>query len=188
MLLGVSGPGCQVGVPSRSSHLHVPVEHAFILPTRPQGYLVLAVEHNDGSASAVRLPGGEWRLYGGLGDEEAQVRASICCGCEAVWHGGRVAAGTFADGVLGNEKALVCTLLRVVQAMGAAGWSSMLGRTRRLYGGLGGGDAQVSVCTRLHACCVCCAPVWHARAVLAFLPPHGFARNCWFTTASPRGH
>ncbi|KAI7836449.1 hypothetical protein COHA_009666 [Chlorella ohadii] len=38
-----------------------------------QGYLVLAVEHNDGSASAVRLPGGEWRLYGGLGDEEAQV-------------------------------------------------------------------------------------------------------------------
>jgi platelet-activating factor acetylhydrolase len=40
-----------------------------------QGYLVLAVEHADGSACAARLPGGEWRLYGGLGDEEAQV----CC-------------------------------------------------------------------------------------------------------------
>lgn len=52
-----------------------------------QGYLVLAVEHNDGSASAVRLPGGEWRLYGGLGDEEAQV--SVLCqpviACVAAW-------------------------------------------------------------------------------------------------------
>ncbi|KAL4443328.1 hypothetical protein ABPG75_011065 [Micractinium tetrahymenae] len=38
-----------------------------------QGYCVLAVEHADGSASAALKPGGEWMLYQGLGNEEAQV-------------------------------------------------------------------------------------------------------------------
>lgn len=38
-----------------------------------QGYCVLAVEHADGSASAALRPGGEWMLYQGLGNEEAQV-------------------------------------------------------------------------------------------------------------------
>ena len=43
-----------------------------------QGYVVLAVEHNDGSACAARLPGeGGWKLYGGLGPEEAQVGGSV---------------------------------------------------------------------------------------------------------------
>lgn len=34
---------------------------------------MLAVEHADGSASAALRPGGEWMLYQGLGNEEAQV-------------------------------------------------------------------------------------------------------------------
>lgn len=55
-------------------------------PAALQGYVVLAVEHTDGSASAVRLPGGEWRLYGGLGDEEAQAR-----GCSNKEQGSRPA-------------------------------------------------------------------------------------------------
>ncbi|KAL4420912.1 hypothetical protein ABPG77_001253 [Micractinium sp. CCAP 211/92] len=38
-----------------------------------QGYCVLAVEHADGSASAALRPGGEWMLYQGLGNEQAQV-------------------------------------------------------------------------------------------------------------------
>lgn len=39
-----------------------------------QGYLVLALEHLDGSASVAKLPGGAgWRWYGGLGDEAAQA-------------------------------------------------------------------------------------------------------------------
>jgi hypothetical protein len=39
-----------------------------------QGYVVLALDHADGSASAAQLPRGAWKLYGGLGDEAAQVR------------------------------------------------------------------------------------------------------------------
>jgi platelet-activating factor acetylhydrolase len=39
-----------------------------------QGYVVLAVEHADGTASAARLAGGRgWRFYQGLGGEEGQV-------------------------------------------------------------------------------------------------------------------
>ncbi|EFN56866.1 expressed protein [Chlorella variabilis] len=38
-----------------------------------QGYVVLAVEHADGTACVARLPGGAWKFYAGLGDEAAQV-------------------------------------------------------------------------------------------------------------------
>lgn len=43
-----------------------------------QGYVVFALEHFDGSASAARLPGGRWLMYGGLGDEKAQARRPRC--------------------------------------------------------------------------------------------------------------
>ncbi len=42
-----------------------------------QGYCVLAVEHADGSASAALRPGGEWMLYQGLGNEQAQVGGRV---------------------------------------------------------------------------------------------------------------
>lgn len=39
-----------------------------------QGYLVLALEHGDGSACATRPPGAtEWLLYQRMGDDDAKV-------------------------------------------------------------------------------------------------------------------
>lgn len=41
-----------------------------------QGYIVLAVEHADGTSSCAQLAGGKVRWYKGLGMEEAQVAKS----------------------------------------------------------------------------------------------------------------
>lgn len=68
-------------VPSSLSALLVMLLRYSILASElaSQGYLVLALEHGDGTACATRPPGAaDWLLYQRMGDDEAKVRWVGC--------------------------------------------------------------------------------------------------------------
>lgn len=139
-----------------------------------QGYVVLAIEHADGTASAARLAGGKgWRLYKGLGGNDEQVQKTRNRVLE-MKTGLHVLRALHKGEPLPHEMKLSdkrnpsiffagCLDLRCLAAVGHS------------YGGA----TTAALCAEdpLFRCGVCLDPWWQA------LPPESAALHAWRTKA-----